>query len=552
MRIKFGKLDLVVEPTEGEVLNLPSLRKALATAHGLREDTIRFILAGKVLPDTQLLSDIPDKPILMFGTSLSTMLEDDTPFHLRTRVVDDLTKSPKRGGHGKKKLTMVDSWFGSIQTLPGLPMEEKAKQILTQLATDRGIVAIMAKYNWKVPVLAELYPEGEVGISDVCILGLNENKGQRILLRIRTDDLEGFRRIDNIRNVLIHELTHNVHGDHDSKFYKLMRVLQKEATALDWERSSKGRRIDGTTGKIERYEGGDSSGDEDNSDIAPRVLDPENAAGAGSIFKLLPASVMAGTAAVLRLSAEEQEVQDGCGGCGAQHGEPSQVQVPMHCLPCDETSSVPKSSEEAPSGQQQTDGMDVVEVEDKEEKDGGGKVDIAAAAVAVVSTVDGARIRQDVISMFDEAIALSQQFSESSYTYEKLQTLCSLVLNLMLVGDGMNGGGYDGGQEDACVFRRAEQYVSTLLKILAGARDPSKRSLNKASKVIRNLQSLADHSLSSAGGGLELLLCLGFTEAEAEGRLVMRLYDESFAYLASDLLGRVVSTCQEALKEEKK
>jgi hypothetical protein len=281
---------------------------------------------------------------------------------------------------------------------------------------------------------------------------------------------------------------------------------------------------------------------------------------------------MAGTAAVLRLSAEEQEVQDGCGGCGAKHGEPPQVQAPVHCLPCDETSSVPKSSEEAPSGQQQTDGMEVeVEgegegerdsssamlppVHQEKEIDGGGKVDIAsaaaAAAAAVVSTVDGARIRQDVISMFDEAISLSQQFSESPYTYEKLQTLRSLVLNLMLVGDGMNSGDYDGVREDACVFRRAEQYVSTLLKILAGARDPSKRSLNKASKVIRNLQSLAGHSLSSPGGGLELLLCLGFTEAEAEGRLVMRLYDESFAYLASDLLGRVVSICQEALKEEK-
>lgn len=32
---------------------------------------------------------------------------------------------------------------------------------------------------------------GKVGISPVCILGLNVNKGQEILLRLRTDDLKG-------------------------------------------------------------------------------------------------------------------------------------------------------------------------------------------------------------------------------------------------------------------------------------------------------------------------------------------------------------------------
>lgn len=34
-------------------------------------------------------------------------------------------------------------------------------------------------------------PEGKVGISPVCILGVNINKGQEISLRLRTDDLKG-------------------------------------------------------------------------------------------------------------------------------------------------------------------------------------------------------------------------------------------------------------------------------------------------------------------------------------------------------------------------
>ena len=49
------------------------------------------------------------------------------------------------------------------------------------------------KYRWTVPRLSELYPTGDVG-KDVCLMGLNKNKGQEILLRVRTDDMLGFRK----------------------------------------------------------------------------------------------------------------------------------------------------------------------------------------------------------------------------------------------------------------------------------------------------------------------------------------------------------------------
>ena len=35
----------------------------------------------------------------------------------------------------------------------------------------------MEKYRFTVGALCELYPEGYVGVSDVCIMGLNEGKG---------------------------------------------------------------------------------------------------------------------------------------------------------------------------------------------------------------------------------------------------------------------------------------------------------------------------------------------------------------------------------------
>jgi hypothetical protein len=49
-----------------------------------------------------------------------------------------------------------------------------------------------------------------VGVSQVCILGYNVNKGQEISLRLRTDDYAGFRKYLAIRKTLVHELTHNV------------------------------------------------------------------------------------------------------------------------------------------------------------------------------------------------------------------------------------------------------------------------------------------------------------------------------------------------------
>ncbi|CAM9409290.1 unnamed protein product [Laminaria digitata] len=56
-------------------------------------------------------------------------------------------------------------------------------------------------------------------------MGLNQNHGQKILLRLRTDDLKGFRKVLSIRKVLFHELAHNDISEHDDSFYRLMRQV---------------------------------------------------------------------------------------------------------------------------------------------------------------------------------------------------------------------------------------------------------------------------------------------------------------------------------------
>jgi hypothetical protein len=150
--------------------------------------------------------------------------------------------------------------FSSYRALPVpdfiRPPTSAALRLLHKLASDPGILGVMEKHKWKVPLLAEMPPEGKVGVSESCVLGYNVNAaglykltpvithslesawflkpvslsskelvskfaalkcnlyrynaGQEIHLRLRTDDLKGFRRYARIRETLLHELTHNV------------------------------------------------------------------------------------------------------------------------------------------------------------------------------------------------------------------------------------------------------------------------------------------------------------------------------------------------------
>lgn len=97
--------------------------------------------------------------------------------------------------------------FGPIQVLPEFHEQDKARAVLERLKNDKGIIGIMNLHKWQVGALIELSPAQKT------ILGYNRNKGELIALRLRTDDLEGFRHYDAVRKVLLHELAHNVSFD---------------------------------------------------------------------------------------------------------------------------------------------------------------------------------------------------------------------------------------------------------------------------------------------------------------------------------------------------
>ena len=240
IEISWGDKRISVAVDESSIL-AHSLYERLTEFTGVPYERIRLIHAGKVLSkDSRVLRGWR---LRMIGTSVElsgvydSLVMDDLSkkkSQRRRYVVNASELYEKENG----RLPLTKYGFRSIETLPGLPHEETARSILTDLARDPGIRNVMEKYGWTVGTLCEMYPEGYVGVSDVCVMGLNENRGNRIFLRLRTDDLRGFRKVLSIRKVLYHELAHNRHDDHDDAFFMLMREIEKEAERGDW-RSSK-------------------------------------------------------------------------------------------------------------------------------------------------------------------------------------------------------------------------------------------------------------------------------------------------------------------------
>jgi len=133
----------------------------------------------------------------------------------------------------------------------------------------------MKKHDWRIGLLEEMPPEGFVGISPVCVLGVNTGKGMKVALRLRTDDRLGFRNYHTIRSTLLHELAHNDISEHDQSFWQLVSKLNKQVVELDWTKSSgkiAGRaRRQVWSDRLNPSERGDSSSEEDE----PILDDPD-------------------------------------------------------------------------------------------------------------------------------------------------------------------------------------------------------------------------------------------------------------------------------------
>jgi len=291
------------------------IKEKLAAVTGVLPEFMKLVVKGRMLADGgALLTAVwaGDKAgrINMIGSKAEELMPSSPPEGLE-RVKDDLTGAgraaslSRRGDLKASRGKSTEFSFGRIEALESFSDKYKAEELLRSLANDQAILSVLAKHKWKVGALCEMFPEGYVGVSNVCVMGLNQNHGEKILLRLRTDDLKGFRKILSIRKVLFHELAHNVHSEHDDNFYMLMRQIEREVNEADWTTNGKGRMLDNG---YERHSQGPSTGEAavGAEQVAFRLGGDESRARQGPRYA-------AALAALERHSAEEKEVEEGCG-----------------------------------------------------------------------------------------------------------------------------------------------------------------------------------------------------------------------------------------------
>ena len=132
------------------------------------------------------------------------------------------------------------------------PHDFAATDLLEKLSTDPGIMAIMKERELVVNTLGEMDPVDDRLMQKQqsqqpgsCLLGYNTNHGLRIDVKLRTDDLKGFRPYPELVGTLIHELSHNWVGEHDLLFWT--NFAQMRAEYLWTHKRLRSTFVDGST-----------------------------------------------------------------------------------------------------------------------------------------------------------------------------------------------------------------------------------------------------------------------------------------------------------------
>eukprot|EP00427_Karlodinium_veneficum_P057483 CAMPEP_0169413184 /NCGR_PEP_ID=MMETSP1017-20121227/61219_1 /TAXON_ID=342587 /ORGANISM="Karlodinium micrum, Strain CCMP2283" /LENGTH=577 /DNA_ID=CAMNT_0009520579 /DNA_START=51 /DNA_END=1784 /DNA_ORIENTATION=+ len=214
-------------------------------------ENCKLICKGKVFrPDDQV--SLVGESRLSPGAKLMLMATSahDAAF-VKSQRADPLVKGfteEARDERNRKKRAMaatISAWgtkqdfdyrFNSIKAefKYSSPSPYDAEKLLQKLATDPGIIEIMKTRQFKVGILTEMSPVeaqermAKKGTPGMDLLGYNQNAGEMIVLRLRTDNTKGFRPYHDLINTLIHELTHNVWGPHDHNFWKFFGELKAQ------------------------------------------------------------------------------------------------------------------------------------------------------------------------------------------------------------------------------------------------------------------------------------------------------------------------------------
>ncbi|KAI9298126.1 WLM-domain-containing protein [Neoconidiobolus thromboides FSU 785] len=232
---------------------------------------------------------------------ISNLQRVEKELYLRPKATVAPATPRKQVNFEEQKLSKYT--FHKLETLSEFPNREKAYEFLLKLKQDLGVVEIMKKYQWQVGSLIELSPLKKE------ILGYNKNKGQVIALRLRTDDLTGFVNYNQVKKVLMHELAHMIHSEHDAKFHELNRTLNKEVIQLDWTKGKGSRTSNAKTYNPNNTYYSSHTANKDGHRLGGKKLDV-NEFNTSLEFR----RNLISNAIDLRLTKEEEELVEACGG----------------------------------------------------------------------------------------------------------------------------------------------------------------------------------------------------------------------------------------------
>ncbi|MBW0533397.1 hypothetical protein O181_073112 [Austropuccinia psidii MF-1] len=184
--------------------------------------------------------------ILLLTTETSQIhKENQAAQHERRResVRQEFLQNPVKVRSTVHQKPLTPYRFHQLDLLPNLPFHSRRQELLQNLSRHPSIQSQMTEFKFSVGILGELHPW-----LDPEILGVNENSGQRIRLRLLTDDLKSVRPFAVVRRVLSHELAHNRYGPHNDDFKILDSAIHKGMLAHDENVKASSHRLGGELG----------------------------------------------------------------------------------------------------------------------------------------------------------------------------------------------------------------------------------------------------------------------------------------------------------------
>jgi hypothetical protein len=107
------------------------------------------------------------------------------------------------------------------RSMPSLPDQQRANEMLCQLI--RVTQPLLIRRQLRVMNLIEFYPKNG------SLLGLNVNRGVKIMVRLRAHDQpQQFLDMESVLGTFVHELVHNLVSEHSFEFYSLLDTLEGE------------------------------------------------------------------------------------------------------------------------------------------------------------------------------------------------------------------------------------------------------------------------------------------------------------------------------------